>query len=196
VSPATTPGAPDPGKDVVALLVQQHGEIRNLFDEVEKSSGDDRRDAFRRLVRMLAVHETAEEEIVHPFVRRAVKGGEGVVADRLEEERKAKEVLSRLESMDVEDSAFLPALIGLRTDVMEHARAEERYEFTHLRRLRDPKRLETMAKAVRAAEATAPTHPHPGVETGARNAAVGPLAAVADRVRDAVRAARGRNGRH
>jgi hemerythrin superfamily protein len=196
VSPATPSGAPDPGKDVVALLVQQHGEIRNLFDEVEKSEGDDRRDAFRRLVRMLAVHETAEEEVVHPFVRRSVKGGEGVVADRLEEERKAKEILSRLESMDVEDSAFLPTLIGLRMDVMEHARAEERYEFTHLRRLKDPKRLATMAKAVRAAEATAPTHPRPGVETGARNAAVGPLAAVADRVRDAVRSARGRNGRH
>jgi hemerythrin superfamily protein len=193
VTPATPLGAPDPEKDVVALLIQQHGQIRNLFDEVEKTKGDDRRDAFHRLVRMLAVHETAEEEVLHPYVKRAVEGGPGVVADRLEEERKAKEALSRLESMDVEDSAFLPALLELRMDVMKHARAEERYEFTHLRRLNDPKKLASMAKAIKGAEATAPTHPHPGAETAAKNAAVGPFAAIVDRARDAIRGARGKH---
>ncbi len=194
MSPATPLGAPDPEKDVVALLIQQHGEIRNLFDEVEKTKGDDRRDAFHRLVRMLAVHETAEEQIVHPVARKAAEGGEQVVADRLEEERKAKEALSRLESMDVEDSAFLPALVELRMDVMKHARAEERYEFTHLRRMNDPKKLANMAKALKAAEAAAPTHPHPGTETAARNAVAGPFASIMDRVRDAIRDARGKSG--
>ncbi|GAA3369358.1 hypothetical protein GCM10017744_088720 [Streptomyces antimycoticus] len=77
--------AADGMDDVVALLMRQHGEIRNLFDEVERSAGDDRRDAFRRLVRMLAVHETAEEEVVHPVARRSFDGGEGVVEDRLRE---------------------------------------------------------------------------------------------------------------
>jgi hemerythrin superfamily protein len=183
----------DADHDVVTLLMQQHGEIRNLFDTVEKTRGDERRDAFHALVRMLAVHETAEEEIVHPYARRATEGGEGVVVDRLEEERTAKEALSRLETMDVEDSAFLPALLALREDVMRHARAEERYEFAQLRRLGDPKKLAAMAKAVKAAEAAAPTHPHPGVESGAANAAVGPLAAVMDRVRDAIRDSGTRN---
>lgn len=60
--------------DVVSLLMRQHGDIRNLFDEVERSKGEERRDAFRRLVRLLAVHETAEEEVVHPFVRRSIEG--------------------------------------------------------------------------------------------------------------------------
>ena len=55
--------------DVVALLMRQHGDIRNLFDEVEAATGEERRDAFRRLVRLLAAHETAEEEVVHPFAR-------------------------------------------------------------------------------------------------------------------------------
>lgn len=177
----------DAEHDVVTLLTQQHGEIRNLFDAVEKTRGDERRDAFRSLVRLLAVHETAEEEIVHPYARRATEGGEGVVADRLEEERTAKETLSRLETMDVEDAAFLPTLLALREDVMEHARAEERYEFAQLRRLGDAKKLAAMAKAVKAAEAAAPTHPRPGVESGAANVGVGPFAAIMDRVRDAIR---------
>ncbi|MEV7997162.1 hemerythrin domain-containing protein [Streptomyces sp. NPDC086077] len=177
--------------DVVALLIRQHGDIRNLFDEVEATTGDARRDAFRRLVRLLAVHETAEEEVVHPFARRALAGGEQVVDDRLAEERAAKETLSELDGMDTDDPEFLPRLQALRTDVQEHARAEERYEFTHIRRSTDVTNLAAMAKAVKAAEAMAPTRPHPGVESATANVAVGPVAALMDRTRDAVRKAMG-----
>jgi hypothetical protein len=173
--------------DVVALLMRQHGDIRNLFDEVERSAGDERRDAFRRLVRLLAVHETAEEEVVHLTARRAFDGGEAVVGDRLEEERQAREKLARLDEMDIGDPEFLPLLLTLRTEVMEHARAEERYEFAQLRRRTDPQWLAMMAKAVKAAEMVAPTRPHPSVQTAAENIALGPIAAVVDRTRDAVR---------
>lgn len=186
--------AADGMDDVVALLMRQHGEIRNLFDEVEQATGDDRRDAFRHLVRMLAVHETAEEEVVHPVARRSFEGGEGVVEDRLREERQAKEKLSRLDEMDTADSRFLPLLMELRTEVMAHARAEERYEFVQLRRRTGAGQLTIMAKAVRAAEAVAPTRPHPGVETAAKNLVVGPMAAVIDRTRDTIRKTMGKGG--
>ncbi|WP_369199769.1 hemerythrin domain-containing protein [Streptomyces sp. PU-14G] len=185
--PTTAHGGPDPDQDVVALLMAQHGQIRNLFDEVEATSGEARRDAFGRLVRMLAVHETAEEEVVHPLAKRTAEGGENIVAERLEEERQAKEALASLEEMDPEDEKFLPALLRLRMDVEQHARAEERYEFAQLRRNTEPSQLATLAKSVKAAEATAPTHPRPGVESGAKNAALGPFAAIKDRVKDAMR---------
>ncbi|MGW0466282.1 hemerythrin domain-containing protein [Streptomyces sp. NPDC003027] len=178
--------------DVVALLMRQHGDIRNLFDEVEQSEGDERRDAFRRLVRLLAVHETAEEEVVHPFARRELPGGEQVVADRLAEERAAKEALAALDDMDTDDPKFLPRLLTLRADVQEHARAEERYEFIHIRRSSDAAKLASMARGVKAAEAMAPTRPHPGVESAAANVAVGPVAALMDRTKDAVRKAMGK----
>ncbi|MEU3413458.1 hemerythrin domain-containing protein [Streptomyces sp. NPDC006658] len=192
-----TPQAGDDGAkdtDVVALLMRQHGDIRNLFDEVEAATGDERRDAFRRLVRLLAVHETAEEEVVHPFVRHGVPGGEQVVRDRLAEERAAKEELAALDEMDTDDPEFLPRLMRLRTDVQEHARAEERYEFTHIRRSTDVTNLAAMAKAVKAAEAMAPTHPHPGVESAAKNMALGPVAALMDRTKDMVRRSMGKDG--
>lgn len=177
--------------DVVALLMRQHGDIRNLFDEVEAAVGEERRDAFRRLVRLLAVHETAEEEIVHPFARRSFSGGDQVVEDRLAEERAAKETLAALDALDTDDPEFMPRLLKLRDEVQEHARAEERYEFTHLRRSTDTAKLASMAEAVRAAEAMAPTRPHPGVESAAKNVALGPLAALMDRTKDAVRRAMG-----
>lgn len=180
--------------DVVALLMRQHGDIRNLFDRVEKSTGDERRDSFRELVRLLAVHETAEEEVLHPFARKAFPGGEQIVEERLAEEKEAKELLSRLDGMDTDDPKFMTELTTLRTEVMKHARSEERYEFIHLRRTTSVSRLEAMATALKAAEATAPTHPRPGVESGTKNAVLGPFAAMADRTRDAVRKAMGKHG--
>ncbi|WP_440581741.1 hypothetical protein [Streptomyces djakartensis] len=96
--------------------------------------------------------------------------------------------------MDTDDPKFLSELLTLRLDVMAHARAEERYEFIHIRRRADPERPASMASAVKAAEAMAPTRPHPGTESAAKNMALGPLAAVVDRTRDAVRRALGKDG--
>ncbi|MFI1212237.1 hemerythrin domain-containing protein [Streptomyces sp. NPDC020802] len=192
--PSGRAGIAESGADVVALLMRQHGDIRNLFDEVEQTSGDERRDAFRRLVRLLAVHETAEEEVVHPFTRMSVTGGEAVVEERLAEEREAKETLARLDDADTDDPKFLSELAALRTDVMAHARAEERYEFIHIRRTADAARLASLASGVEAAEAMAPTRPHPGTESAAKNLALGPVAALVDRTRDAIRKATGKDG--
>ncbi|MEU9145417.1 hemerythrin domain-containing protein [Streptomyces sp. NPDC048349] len=196
MSDLETPQAGDdhaPDTDVVALLMRQHGDIRNLFDDVEAATGDERRDAFHRLVRLLAVHETAEEEVVHPFARRALPGGAEVVEDRLAEEKAAKETLMALEDLDTGDPTFMPRFMKLRTDVQEHARAEERYEFAHIRRSTDVATLAAMAKAVKAAEAMAPTRPHPGIESGAANVALGPVVALMDRTKDAVRKAMGKS---
>lgn len=175
--------------DVVDLLRAQHGRIRDLFDLVMKSDGKERTDAFRDLVRLLAVHETAEEEIIHPMAR-SLPGGDGIVDDRLEEEREAKELLSELDGMDTADPGFLPKLDKLRIAVLTHARAEERYEFDRLKDQWSPAQLKGLAAAVRAAEAIAPTHPHPGTESATGNMLAGPFVAVMDRVRDMIRDAR------
>jgi hemerythrin superfamily protein len=185
----TTPTDAQTTEDVVDLLRAQHARIRDLFDEVMHSDGREREDAFRQLVRLLAIHETAEEEIIHPAARR-LPGGDGIVDDRLAEEREAKELLSELDGMDIDDPRFLKSVDKLRMDVLTHARAEERYEFDRLKDQFSPTQLKGFAAAVRAAQATAPTHPHPGVESASKNMLVGPMAAVVDRVRDMIRDAR------
>jgi hemerythrin superfamily protein len=181
--------------DVVDLLLRQHEQIRELFFQVQDRTGDDRRDAFRRLVRMLAVHETAEEEVVHPLVRRAAADGERVVADRLREEREAKEILASLDGMDIDDPAFLNGLKDLREAVLGHARAEEEHEFPLVREEFGEAERRAMATAVKTAEATAPTHPHPGAESARRNLLAGPAVAMYDRTRDLVSGALAKVGR-
>jgi len=178
-------------EDVIALLHRQHDEIRQLFGELETATGDQRRDLFRSLVRLLAVHETAEEEVVHPEVR-SMRDGRAVVDARIGEEHRAKELLSTLDELGPDNEGFDTLLVQLREDVLAHAEHEEREEFPLLRQKHDVQRLRAMAATVRVAEAIAPTRPHPGVESATANLLLGPPVAIMDRARDAIRGILGR----
>ncbi|MGN9844089.1 hemerythrin domain-containing protein [Nonomuraea sp. H19] len=180
--------------DVVDLLLHQHEEIKGLFDEVENAAPEDKAEAFQRLVRLLAVHETAEEEIVHPYARRKIDHGDEVVDDRLAEENSAKDMLTLMEEAGVDDPKFAVNLATLRTAVIAHAEAEEREEFPRFRQATGDKERQAMAVGVKAAEAMAPTHPHPGVETATQNLLLGPPVAIMDRARDVIRKAMGKPG--
>ena len=176
--------------DVVKFLKDQHNLIKDMFDEVLSASAPEAREkAFTDLRQLLAVHETAEEMVVHPRVRREVATGDEIVEARLNEEHEAKQTLSKLESMDVASKEFIDELTKFRDDVVEHAEHEENEEFTKLERKLDSGDRERMAKAVLAAEAIAPTRPHSGVESAKANFAVGPFASMLDRARDAIGAA-------
>jgi hemerythrin superfamily protein len=174
------------GTDVVAFLEEQHDQIEAGFEEVLATSGEDRKNAFVALRRLLAVHETAEEEIVHPAARRALSDGEIVVQARLQEENEAKKVLAGLEDLDLGSAEFERQFALLQSMVLRHAQAEEQQEFQLLADALDQSRLENMRKAVDLAERMAPTRPHPGVESAAANMLVGPFAAMIDRARDAL----------
>jgi hemerythrin superfamily protein len=175
--------------DVIALLTRQHQEIRALFEELESATKDgERKGSFRRLVRLLAVHETAEEELVHPAARLAERG-DTIVDARLGEEHSLKELLSTLDRMGPAAEGFDTLLIQLREDVLAHAAHEEREEFPRIRATCSTQQLRVMALAVRAAEAVAPTRPHPGVESARANLLLGPPVAIMDRARDLIRGA-------
>ncbi|MER7586139.1 hemerythrin domain-containing protein [Micromonospora sp. NPDC127501] len=185
---ADTPATPGPEEDVVDLLLAQHAQIEQLFLLVIGGTGDTRRDAFDDLVKLLAAHETAEEEVVHPLARTLPGGGgDAMVDDRLDEERQAKETLQTLIKGGVDADGFDTGIVLLRGAVLLHARHEERYEFPQLRQHVPVDRLRSLATAVRAAEASAPTRPHPSAQSAKGNLAAGPVLAVIDRVRDAVR---------
>jgi hemerythrin superfamily protein len=181
-----------PEADAVELLIHQHEQIRSLFQKVDKAKGDRRVEAFERLRRLLAVHETAEEEFVHPVARRSLKNGHKVIDARLEEENEGKKMLQALEKMGPSAQGFDALFAEFRKAVLEHAEREEREEFPELRTHSSGERR-VMAAAIKAAEAAAPTHPHPGVETATKNMLVGPFASVADRIRDVVGKAMGRD---
>lgn len=172
--------------EVVAFLKAQHNLIEDLFDEVLLASDPEAREKpFSALRQLLAVHETAEEMLVHPRVRR--EAGDAIVDARLKEEHTAKELLSQIEKIDITSQQFIDELTNLREAVLDHAENEEIDEFPYLANGLDIDELKRMTTAVRAAQAIAPTHPHPGVESARLNFAVGPFVSMLDRARDLIR---------
>jgi hypothetical protein len=174
------------GNDVVAFLHDQHREVKELLDRVLSTRGEERANVFYTLRRMLAVHEAAEEEIVHPAARRTLPDGPAIVDARLREENEAKKGLTELEKLDVDSSEFQSQFQTLKDRVIAHAQSEEAEEFERLGSVLDSARLERMRKAVTLAESVAPTRPHPGIESATANLLAGPFAAMVDRTRDAL----------
>lgn len=173
-------------EDVVTYLKKQHNEIKSLFAAMVSARGEARVKTFNTLRKLMAVHETAEEEIIHPTARRDLPNGDMIVDARLFEEKKAKTVLAELEKLDMSSPEFATKLAALEKDVLAHAASEEAEEFARLAAKLDARRLARMRRAVELAEAIAPTHPHAGVESAVANIIVGPFASMLDRARDAI----------
>jgi hypothetical protein len=176
--------------DVVKFLKDQHNLIKDMFEEVLSASSTEAREtAFTSLRQLLAVHETAEEMVVHPRARHEITDGDAVIDALLHEEHVAKEQLSKLENLDIGSKEFIDELTSFRDAVVEHAEHEETEEFTKLTRELSAEDRKRMAGAVQAAEAIAPTRPHAGVESAKANFALGPFASMLDRARDLIKQA-------
>jgi hemerythrin superfamily protein len=174
-------------QDAVRFLQDQHDTIRELFSSVASTAGDERREVFEPLVRLLAVHETAEEMVVYPTIR-STPEGEAIAKARMEEEDEAKKQLADLEKLDPASAEFTQLFTTIRAAVESHAEAEEREVFPLLERITDDEQLQRLGGALRAAEGIAPTHPHKTApESAIGNMVVGPFVAMIDRARDVIR---------
>lgn len=137
---------------MVDFLVGQHQRIKSLFAQTLSASGRVREQAFVELLQLLAVHETVEEEIVHPWAKRKIANGDAVVEQRLHEEHEAKTVLKELEKLDVDSDEFTRQLTDLRDAVVDRAQHEEYDEFTKLGQQLSSRELENMGRAAKLAE--------------------------------------------
>jgi hemerythrin superfamily protein len=177
-----------PEGDVVAILLEQHARIRDLFTDVKSSGGEHKKHAFDELRTLLAVHEAAEEMIVRPVAQNTA--GKEEAEARNHEEKAANKVLVELEKMGMSSTDFDVRFAEFERAVLDHAEHEEREEFPPIRAGRTEEQLKRMGTTLRAVEKIAPTHPHP-VVAGSPIAqwAVGPFASLVDRTRDAIKAA-------
>jgi hemerythrin superfamily protein len=172
-------------RDVITRVRRQHDTIRRLFDDVQSAAPGARAEAFQPLVRLLAVHETAEEMVVYPAVMLTGADGRAVVRARKEEENRAKKDLAGLEGVDAGSREFLDRLHAFRAEVEAHAEAEEVEVLPLLDERRAAHELRVMDRAFVTAQWIAPTHAHRfAPESAIGNLLLGPPVAVVDRMRD------------
>ena len=175
-----------PQGDMIAILLEQHQRIRELFAHVKGASGEHKQQAFDELRALLAVHETAEEMVLRPI---SSKDAGAEVADaRNEEEREATRTLTVLEMMDVSSAEFDQMCAEFEQAVLDHASHEEQDEFPLVRARENQDTLMAIGRTLRAVERVAPTHPHPSTAgSPAAQWAVGPFASIVDRTLDAIK---------
>jgi hemerythrin superfamily protein len=177
------------GQNAIDFLLGQHQQVEKLLDGVKTATGEARQETFDELRHLLAVHEAAEELILRPVTRTIGDNGQQVADARMAEENEAKEVLAKLEKLDVASQEFITTFESFATDVLEHAQNEENQEFPLIRDQKDEAQLEKIGAALETAEKVAPTHPHPSAKTTTANAVLGPFASILDRAKDAISAA-------
>lgn len=174
--------------DIVDLLTQDHEEAKRLFAQITSAAPEKRNDMFWELVPALVTHEVAEELVVYPTIRSEAPDGDNEVEPRLKEQQKAEEMLASMEKLDPAGDEFAEKLTKLRDDVLEHAEAEEQNIFPLLRALEHEEERAQLGARYEKAKASAPTHPHPSApDTPPGNKVLGPIAAFADKVRDAAK---------
>jgi hemerythrin-like domain-containing protein len=183
---------PDDQRDVIEVLEQDHREVEQMFAELEalRATTDSdalsrRKDLMEQVTIELVRHSVAEEVLVYPQVEQKVDAGEAERAKK--EHAEAEETLQRLERLDPDDAAFDIELATLMREIREHIAEEEGEMFVHMRQVLSEDELRKLGTRVEAFKKVAPTRPHPSVpnEPGARMA-VGPVASLIDRMRDAV----------
>ena len=173
-----------PTGSVVAVLLEQHARIRDLFAQTAAASGQERQRLFDELRELLAVHEAGEEIVVRPVTRHA--SGGAIANARNEEEKQAAAALAELEGLDVEGAEFARKFAALEAEVSDHADAEEGAEFSYILNTVDADKQKKMGSRLLKVEHIAPTHPHPSAAgKPAAQAVAGPFAGLLDRARDA-----------
>lgn len=155
---------PPPSNDITAVIAPQHEYVKTLLEAVRQQTGHRRAAAFHTLRLTLALHETAEEQAIHPQALRQLGAHERAATDRIAEEQAAGQTIGALEWVDVDSDQFNATFGHLATSVTDHAAAEEADEWPALRQVTDPAVLSAMLEQMQAVTRLAADPSAPGVQ--------------------------------
>jgi hypothetical protein len=157
---SSRPPAPD---DVIAVIAPQHEHVKALLEAVREQTGHRRSVAFHTLRLTLALHETAEEQAIHPQALHQLGAHDRAANDRIAEEQTAGQTIGSLELVDVESDQFNSTFGHLAASVTAHAAAEEADEWPALRQITDPAVINAMIEQMQAVTQLAGDPSAPGI---------------------------------
>ncbi|MEC5387413.1 hemerythrin domain-containing protein [Uliginosibacterium sp. H3] len=115
--------------NAVTLLVQDHKEVKALFEKFEGLS--DRSKASKKkladqICEALTLHTQIEEEIFYPAVRAAIKDGD-MMDEAIVEHASAKDLIAQIQEMDPGEDLY-DAKVKVLSELIEHHVKEEEEE--------------------------------------------------------------------
>jgi hemerythrin superfamily protein len=154
-----TASDPTAKPDALAVLIRDHKDVDELFEQFDRS--DDAFDGglISRIVEALSVHTAVEEQIVYPAMRAALPDGEAKVRDAIADHQRVTKMLAELTELAPLDPAVPAKVQTLAKDVRAHVAEEESDLFPRLAEALDAATLQDMGRAIEKARTTAPETP-------------------------------------
>jgi hemerythrin-like domain-containing protein len=125
---STAESAGPQSMNAIQLLKREHAEVKQLFDRfeklVEKGSRDEKEDIVREACAKLTAHATVEEEIFYPAAREAPEA-DALLNEAEVEHGTAKELIAKLDALNVEDEMFDANFAVLSEYIKHHVKEEE-----------------------------------------------------------------------
>jgi hypothetical protein len=183
--------------DVFTVLANDHAEVKSMLAELDKGptkatgASEDQLALRKKMTEQLIIeeskHEALEEMYFWPAVREHLQSGDTLADEATGQEQAAKQVLADLDKLDAGDAGFERLLATFILDAREHIEFEESRVWPLLRAALPGETAAELGTKIAEGKKTAPTRPHPHTppSPGALKTA-GPVAAAADKARDAV----------
>lgn len=119
-------------RDAVALLKQDHEEVKAMFKEYEELGARafaSKQKLAEKICLELTKHATAEEEIFYPAVRARAKDASDLVDEATVEHASAKELIAQIHAMDPHDDLYDAKVKVLGEYIDHHVKEEEEEMF-------------------------------------------------------------------
>jgi len=121
-------------QDAIQLLRADHRKVQDLFDQFEKSRGDDRKAKLaQEICTELKVHAQIEEEIFYPAAREALKE-QDLIDEATVEHASAKELIAQIEQAQAGDELFDAKVTVLGEYIKHHVKEEHNELFPKLKK--------------------------------------------------------------
>jgi len=130
------------------LLTEDHNKVKGLLAQLQETgdgAGKTRDKLFAEIKKDLDIHAEFEEQVFYPKAR-AATGMDDVIEDGLEEHSEAKELLSKLKTMNSTSAEWLDTVEELTEAVEHHAMDEEKKLFPKARKIMDDADAQSMAE--------------------------------------------------
>jgi hemerythrin-like domain-containing protein len=181
---------------VFDALTQDHEGVKRMLSELERGpthgtgASDDQLALRKKMAEELVIeeskHEAVEEMYIWPAVRKQLAEGDRLADEAIAQEQEGKQVLDKLDKCEAGDREFEKLLAEFIKAGREHIAYEENEVWPGLRAALSAEEAQELGEKFVTAKKTAPTRPHPHTPPSpAALKTAGPVAAVADKARDA-----------
>jgi hemerythrin superfamily protein len=139
------------------VITDQHRQVKHLCQWLAIAAPNDRHEGFRRLVNLLAIHETTEDLLLFPMARSTLPDGETLVDRRAAEHERLQSKMLDLEGRPPASAEFAFRLGQLRVALLDHGRREEDHLFPSLAAHLESREVEMLHTGFRVAGTVAST---------------------------------------